>query len=584
MTLSGRRAASEHPETHGRLQPVVIPFTRAHLDLTDPRMVWALRIAQLLIGALSFVVSVNLAILVYARTVARLGEIAVRTALGATRRRILAQLFVEALALSLVGAAAGLALAKIALDRIQLLIPANGSVPFWLDFDLSVGTIMYALALAVLAALVMGVLPGLQATGNRLHATLRELTGRTGTRLGPMWTTLVVAQIAVAVALLPAAVFMTWQVVRMEVAGPGFDAEKFVIGMVALSDGSSFVDANHIRARQLALTSRLQAEPGVSAVTFSSSIPGFAGDRPIQFENRAPVQKSVTLEVSTLHVGVDMFDAYGVDILEGRPFSARDVGKANTVIVNRAFTQKFLENRSALGLEFHYARARTPAGVLPEASYQIVGVVADFPSFPTGPGSDGVPTVYHPAAPGDVHPIVFSVRFGGAVPAGFAERFSEIGAEIDPALQLRRVVTLSTFYDELRSLWRHLAWGIGLVTTSVLLLSAAGIYALMSFTVVQRTREIGVRTALGARPHQLLLSIFGRVTRQLVLGLLAGSLLSCTIFVVTEIPLGRAVSLLLSIAAIMLVVGLLAALGPARRGLRIRVSEALRSEGYVKLK
>ena len=126
---------------------------------------------------------------------------------------------------------------------------------------------------------------------------------------------------------------------------------------------------------------------------------------------------------------------------------------------------------------------------------------------------------------------------------------------------------------------RHLAWGIGLVTTSVLLLSAAGIYALMSFTVVQRTREIGVRTALGARPHQLLLSIFGRVTRQLVLGLLAGSLLSGTIFVVTEIPLGRAVSLLLSIAAIMLVVGLLAALGPARRGLRIRVSEALRSEG-----
>ena len=118
----------------------------------------------------------NLAILVYARTVARLGEIAVRTALGATRRRILAQLFVEALALSLVGAAAGLALAKIALDRIQLLIPANGSVPFWLDFDLSVGTIVYALALAVLAALVMGVLPGLQATGNRLHATLRELT------------------------------------------------------------------------------------------------------------------------------------------------------------------------------------------------------------------------------------------------------------------------------------------------------------------------------------------------------------------------------------------------------------------------
>jgi len=204
--------------------------------------------------------------------------------------------------------------------------------------------------------------------------------------------------------------------------------------------------------------------------------------------------------------------------------------------------------------------------------------VADFPSFPTAPGSDGVPTVYHPAAAGDVHPFVLSVRFAGAVPAGFAERFRAIGAEIDPALQLRRVVALSTFYDELRSLWRHLAWGIGLVTISVLLLSAAGIYALMSFAVAQRSREIGVRTALGARPHQLLVSIFGRVTRQLALGLLAGSLLSCAVFLVADLPMSRAVVLLLIVAGIMVSVGLLAAVGPARRGLRVQASEALRAD------
>jgi len=577
MTLLGQRAAAERPETHRRLQPVVIPYTRAHLDLTDPRIVWALRIAQLLVGALSFVVSVNLAILMYARTVARLGEIAVRTALGATRLRILIQLFVEALVLSLAGAGAGLLLAKLALGRIQLLIPANGSVPFWLEFNLSPGTVMYVVALAMLAAFVMGVLPGLRATGNRLHTTLRELSSRTGTRLGPVWTTLVVAQIAVAVALLPPAVFMAWQVVRMEVAGPGFDAERFVVGMAAVNDGTSVVDANQTAARQRALTARLQAEPGVSAVTFSSSIPGFAGDRRIELENRAPAREAATLEVSSLHVGVNMLGTYGAHILEGRSFSPSDVGKANTVIVNRAFTQQILENRGALGLRFHYARAQTSAAPAAE-SYQVVGVVADFPSFPTAPGSDGVPTVYHPAAAGDVHPFVLSVRFAGAVPAGFAERFRAIGAEIDPALQLRRVATLSTFYDELRSLWRHLAWGIGLVTISVLLLSAAGIYALMSFAVAQRSREIGVRTALGARPYQILVSIFGRVTRQLALGVLAGSLLSCAIFLIAELPMSRAAILLVSVAAIMLAVGLLAAVGPARRGLHIQASEALRAE------
>ena len=107
----------------------MLPYTREHLELTIRIRLWLLRIAQLFIGALSFVVAVNLAILVYARTVTRLGEIAVRTALGASRRRILAQLFIEALALSVVGAAAGLVLAQIALGRMQALIPANGAVP-----------------------------------------------------------------------------------------------------------------------------------------------------------------------------------------------------------------------------------------------------------------------------------------------------------------------------------------------------------------------------------------------------------------------------------------------------------------------
>src|SRR5688572_14870742 len=141
LTTIGQRTAATYPKLYERLRPVVLPYTREHLDLTQPGVVWALRVAQLLIGTLTFVVSVNLAILVYARTVTRLGEIAVRTALGASRRRILAQLFIEALALSIVGAAAGLMLAEIALARIQALIPANGAVPFWLDFGLSAATV-----------------------------------------------------------------------------------------------------------------------------------------------------------------------------------------------------------------------------------------------------------------------------------------------------------------------------------------------------------------------------------------------------------------------------------------------------------
>jgi predicted permease len=625
LTTLGHRAAAAHPETHGRLRPMVLPYTHESPGLVSPVRVWLVRIAQLLIGALALVVAVNLAILIYARTVTRLGEIAVRTALGASRRRILAQLFIEALALTVVGAAAGLVLAQIALGRLQSLILSNGSIPFWVDFDLSIWTVMYAFGLAVLTAVIMGVLPGLKATGSGLTASLHELNGRTGTRLGPMWTALVVGQLAVAVAVLPAAVHLSWQVVRMEIAGPGFAVEEFVVSSVALSDEASAVDSNRIRARQLELMSRLEAEPGVSAVTFSRFVPGFAGGRRIQFEDRStslgamrqPVREAGTPEVSTNHVGLGMFDAYGAVILAGRAFNAADLGAANAVIVNRTFVREFLdsstssassrpfdgaqgrpealegrgtsrdehgrgmEDGSALGLRFRYARPRTgqPDTPVQHEWYQIVGVVRDFPSFSPAPFSDGEPTVYHPAAPGDVHPVTLSVRFSGQIPAGVAERFRAIGAEVDPAMQLRRVVPLSRFYDDLRSLWRYLAWGIGLVTTSVLLLSAAGMYALMSFTVAQRTREIGIRAALGAHPRHLVLTIFGRVMRQLALGLLVGSALSGAVFLNTDLSLGRATTLLLTVAAIMVVVGLLAALGPARRSLRIQAVDALRADG-----
>jgi hypothetical protein len=290
------------------------------------------------------------------------------------------------------------------------------------------------------------------------------------------------------------------------------------------------------------------------------------------------------VEVSVLEAGLGMFDTYGAELVAGRALSARDLGAARGVVVNRTFVKELLgspaasvETERALGLRFHYAQEATPpSGTTPPDWYQIVGVVRDFPSFSPAPGAEGAPTVYHPAAPGELHPVTLSVRFGGTIPAGFIDRVRQIGAEVDPALQLRRVVPLSSFYDELRAIWRYLAWGIGLVTLSVLLLSAAGIYAMMSFTVAQRTREIGIRAALGAHPRRLLLSIFGRVLRQLAFGVLVGSLLAGAVSALAGLSLGRVAALLVVVAVVMLAVGLLAAWGPARRSLRIQAIQALR--------
>lgn len=285
LTTMAQRAADNAAGTQEHVPPMVVSYTRAHTGVADPGDLLLLSIAQLLIGALTVVIAVNLAILVYARTVTRLGEIAVRTALGANRRRILAQLFTEALALTGVGAAIGLGLAAIALDYLQsfarVIVP--GGVPFWVDLRVSLGTVLYALAWAALAAVIMGVLPGLKATGRRLNANLHELNERSGTRLGPMWTTLVVAQVAVAVAILPASVYITWQVAHLEISGPGFAAEKIVVARAAFTtDGTSTVEPARIAAGQLELVSRLKSEPGVAAVSFSSSVPGLTAGRRIQ--------------------------------------------------------------------------------------------------------------------------------------------------------------------------------------------------------------------------------------------------------------------------------------------------------------
>ena len=572
-TIAQREAV--HAETQ-RLRPSVLPYTHEHVDVTDPAVVLLLRLAQLLFGGLTFVVAVNLAILIYARTVTRLGEIAVRSALGASRGRILAQLFVEAFALTLVGAVAGLMLAHTGLGTIQSFAAKNGTVPFWISFDLSITTSLYAVALAAGAALIMGVLPGLKATGRSLTANLHELSGRTGTRLGPVWNTLVVAQVAVASAVLPAAVFMAWQTGRMHLAGPGFAAERFVIGIAGWSPDDA-ADRSRVSTRQRELMSRLRAEPAVEAVTFSAGVPGFAGsDGRLVFESGAALDTADPAGVSVADVGVGMFEVYEATILAGRTFEAQDLGATGVVIVNETLARRFLPG-GVLGARFRYAEGDGTAQSSP--AYEIIGVVRDFPAFSAALTLEGEPVVYHPVAPGDVHPIAVSVRFRDSIPPRFGDRFRAIGAEVDPSLQLRRVVPLSSYYADLRSLWRSIAVCVGLITASVLLLSAAGIYALMSFTLAQRTREIGIRIALGAAPSRLLLAIFGRASRQLAIGVFGGSVLAGAGFLAAGVAPGLALPLLLCVAGLMGIVGTLAAFGPARRGLRIQANEALRAEG-----
>ncbi len=275
-----------------------------------------------------------------------------------------------------------------------------------------------------------GVLPGLKATGQRLSANLQELHGRTGTRLGSMCSTLIVAQVAVAVAIQPAAVFLTWHVLRMEFAGRSVAVDRIARANMVLGDEASARDEGLVRQRQDALMSRLRGEPGVTAVTFSSAVPGLGPDRRIEFQPSTKIRDAGDLDVATFQIDVELLRVYEARLLAGCGFEARDVGAAPAAIVHRTFVDDPACNskpwRRRAGALDRRARHAVPLrrGRKGKCAVRLVRNrrrVDDFPGLPRTPGSGGEPSVYHPMASGGAHPrAVDQIR--RHTPAGMAER------------------------------------------------------------------------------------------------------------------------------------------------------------------
>ncbi len=296
-------------------------------------------------------VCLNVAILVYTRTAMRQAEIAIRTALGASRGRIVAQLFIEAFVLSAVAALAGVAIAALALRQVAAAtLHIASELPFWVSFQLSPGAVLYAGALSVLAAAIVGIVPALKATRREVQTGLRIIgAGGSGMRLGKTWTMLIVAQVGFAVALLPAAVFNAWENMRAGIAGPGFAAEEFLSAQLGMdyvpgTDAAAAGTREFTRryaGRQTELMRRLEAEPRVSSVTFAMVNPGEEPGALIETEGVAvPPQSGAEASGSAVRSGtsghevrfnrvdVNFFRAFEVPILAGRGFEPADIAPA----------------------------------------------------------------------------------------------------------------------------------------------------------------------------------------------------------------------------------------------------------------
>lgn len=593
LTVIGDRMAAEHPDTHARFRAQVMPYIYPLLDVNQDGgrgFFWQFTAMNGFIALLLVLVGLNVAVLVYARTATRRGEIAVRTALGASRGRIVGQLFAESLVLAVLSAAAGLGLAKVGMSIGNGIMAMEvAEQPFWMELGIPGPAAAYVAFLTVLTAVLTGVLPGLQATGKRVQENLRQYHGGTGLRLGRTWTALIVIQVAVTVAGLPIAVTAGWSQVSGATTRPAYPVGEYMLVYVGLSPSGSEEEWDEYRQENAAYfagirdeaSRRLAAEPAVVALAPAMDIPGFGPRvRVVPEGGPAEPESGESHEVRSSTVHPDFFPTYELPVLAGRPLLLADMeeGAPDVVVVDRTFVERVLGGGSAIGRRVRLVTA----GGAPEGEerwHEIVGVTG--PLHDDYVDSDRVePLLFRPARSVPVGNARFLVRVAGVEPLSLTPRVSEIVTELDPTLSVATVPLTRAYRQEQLALLL-VALVLALVAASVLLLSAAGIYALMSFTVSQRWREIAVRTALGAQRSRLLGGIFGRAAAQLGSGVAIGAGVTALLDLRAEGDAlqgyGHPVLLVVMVLTIT-AVGLLATLGPARRGLRLEPAEVLKEE------
>lgn len=384
LTALGRRAAERWPGTHTRLEPRVTAFWGSP---GGDWQRWAALGFQTAFGFLLALAALNVAILSFSRTASRQGEIAVRTALGAGRRRIVTQLFAEALVLSGAAAVVGLMVARWVVPRASELFwsAQDTEVPYWVDPGLSAETIGYALVLGVLGASIAGVVPALKVTGKGVGDGLRSITlGGSPLRFGALPTAIIVVQVAMAVAFLPYPASQALSMARYQTATGALAGERILSARLqpAVEGGGASGEEDGERALRFAqrleeLRARLAAEPEVVAVTFGNRVPG---------QQHSLVQVRVdgsgepgagAIDARTAAVAPGYFEALDARVVAGRPFGPADVDRGpgiTVAIANEAFARQVPGGGNIVGRRIRFGGRE---GAAEGPWLDLVGIVED---------------------------------------------------------------------------------------------------------------------------------------------------------------------------------------------------------------
>jgi predicted permease len=529
-------------------------------------------------GAVSFVLLIacaNVANLLLMRGTSRQREIAVRNALGASRGRVIRQLLTESTLLSLGGALAGILLAMLAVPALLALAPAAG-VPRIDEIHIDAGVLVFALLLGALTGILFGLAPALQATGNRVRAFL-ALSGPTLTaRRATLRSTLVVSEIALALVLLTGAGLMLKSFMRMRAVDPGFRTENILTMTVDLPD-ASYPTVTTIKAFDSSILTKLSNLPGVvaaGAVNFMPLQPVLIrGDFTLDGGRKLPRDYNVAKP----DVSPDYFRVMGIRFLKGRGFIDQDNSSApGVVIISQSVARTLWPGQDPIGQRITMEDEPKPKDWL-----TIIGIVDDVRQRLTGRPQ---PAIYQPyqqvTRPFFLSHMSFVVRTAEQ-PQSVAAGMRGVLHDVDK-YQPVSIAALTDLADASTAETWFQARLISTFSILALLLAAIGIYGVLAYAVAERTREIGIRMALGAKKSDITFMLLKRTLLLVMAGVAIGG---CGALALTRVlskflfevkPTDPAT--FLAVAAILAVTGIVAGLLPARRATRVDPVVALRWE------
>jgi putative ABC transport system permease protein len=572
MVAICRRIYQEAPQPEATWSARVEPLTQELTGGVRP----ALLVLSGAVALVLLIACVNVANLLLAQAAARQKEVAVRTALGAGRRRMVRQLLTESLLLSLVGGACGLLLASWGLRALAALIPAGVRVSGGLALDGKV--LAFTLLLALVSGALAGLMPALQMTRSDLAATLRD-----GTRAGAVTSrgrrtlrALVVVETAVAVLLAVGAGLLVRSFSRLTAVDPGFHPQGVLTVQIPLA-GTQYDDDARTVAFYASALERVRALPGVVAAGAVSNLPMSGTENISGFvvEGRAPTPSRMPMS-DRREATPGYFEAMGIELLQGRLFRDGDVkGAPRVAVIDETLARTYWPGADPLGKRFHRGDfdTKNPDWIT------VVGVVRNVRN--SGLHVEPRTQLYLPHAQSRSRQMSIAVRAQGD-PLRLAKAVSDAVHAIDPNQPVSEIMTMETMIDHSLAGRRFNLVLLGLFAGLAVVLAAVGIYGVMSYQVAQRTREMGLRMALGARRG----TVLGLVVREAGLLSLAGlgaglvlSLLATRVMASLLFGVGATDPITLAAVSIALaVVSLAAAYVPGQRATRVDPMVALRAD------